>query len=339
VISPSKLTGPGLGLLQWNRSLRPFHLIDSFSFFCLSSRQIRFCFSSYWFRFLELGSSSDSHWPPNRISVPTAYSCLRSHFPLGTSCLPAIPDQGLRETQIKTCFPQLWNQPKDWFLSQAARFWLSFSVVCSSRHWFPAGWFCSTSDILFSSRSPVCNRFPHRWIFQPSGFLLSELIFLSQFWTKTACSPIQLLLWFSSLRAWSWCFNAHVQASWVLVPLAFGGTDFCRRSGFALLLSSLLLVLVTWLGLHDVDSMCQFWVLSLCVNCCRQKPVLFSSYRIKKLEVSEFKLLTRDGSLNIPARCSVKYLWGFELHFDSLLVIGRVLTCIDYCLPLCFCGS
>jgi hypothetical protein len=42
--------------------------------------------------------------------------------------------------------------------------------------------------------------FSGRWIFLPSGFL-SELIFLSQFWSNCACSPIQLLPLVSSLSA------------------------------------------------------------------------------------------------------------------------------------------
>jgi hypothetical protein len=37
-------------------------------------------------------------------------------------------------------------------------------------------------------------------------------------------------------------------------------------------------------------------------------PVVFLSYRIKKLKVFEFKLLSRGGSSNTPARCSMKCL-------------------------------
>jgi hypothetical protein len=37
-------------------------------------------------------------------------------------------------------------------------------------------------------------------------------------------------------------------------------------------------------------------------------PVILLSYRIKKLEVFGFKLLSHGGSLNTPARFSVKYM-------------------------------
>jgi hypothetical protein len=37
-------------------------------------------------------------------------------------------------------------------------------------------------------------------------------------------------------------------------------------------------------------------------------PVLFLSYRIKKIEVFEFKLLSRGGSSNTFVSCSVKYM-------------------------------
>jgi hypothetical protein len=54
--------------------------------------------------------------------------------------------------------------------------------------------------------------------------------------------------------------------------------------------------------------LCATCVLRLCVNCCREKPVLFSSYRIKKLEVSEFKLFSHGDFSNAPTRCWVKCL-------------------------------
>jgi hypothetical protein len=62
-----------------------------------------------------------------------------------------FPTKGTVRSKSKFVFPQLWNQPKDWFPSQAARSWFSFFVVCSSRHWFAAACFCSTPDISFSA--------------------------------------------------------------------------------------------------------------------------------------------------------------------------------------------
>jgi hypothetical protein len=51
------------------------------------------------------------------------------------------------------------------------------------------------------------------------------------------------------------------------------------------------------------------------------KASLVLSYWIKKLEVFGFKLLSREGSLNMPSSCSVKFLCGLELPFDLFLVV------------------
>jgi hypothetical protein len=47
-------------------------------------------------------------------------------------------------------------------------------------------------------------------------------------------------------------------------------------------------------------------LLVLFVDCCRVKAGLLLSYRIKKLKVFEFKLLSYGDFLNAPTRCSVK---------------------------------
>jgi hypothetical protein len=51
------------------------------------------------------------------------------------------------------------------------------------------------------------------------------------------------------------------------------------------------------------------------------KPVLISTYRIKKLEFSKSQSLSCGGFLNTSTWCSVKCLSGLELLFDSLLTV------------------
>jgi hypothetical protein len=60
-----------------------------------------------------------------------------------------------------------------------------------------------------------------------------------------------------------------------------------------------------------------FVVSDLVKICCREKPVLVLSYRIKKLEVSEYLSFLHGGFSNIPVSCSVKCMRGLELPFDS----------------------
>jgi hypothetical protein len=65
-----------------------------------------------------------------------------------------------------------------------------------------------------------------------------------------------------------------------------------------------------------------------CVNRCREKLVLLSSHRIKRLENSWFKLLSHGDFLNASTRCSLNCLRGHKLiliHFFLSSVSHRVL--------------
>jgi hypothetical protein len=62
-----------------------------------------------------------------------------------------------------------------------------------------------------------------------------------------------------------------------------------------------------------------FVVSHLVKICCREKPILVLSYRIKKLKVSGYLSFLHDGFSNMPVSYSVKYIRGLELLFNSFL--------------------
>jgi hypothetical protein len=75
-----------------------------------------------------------------------------------------------------------------------------------------------------------------------------------------------------------------------------------------------------------------------CVNRCREKLVLLSSHRIKRLEDSWFKLLSHGDFLNASTRCSLNCLWGHKLILIHFFVISLAQGLAS--IALCFrCGS
>jgi hypothetical protein len=77
----------------------------------------------------------------------------------------------------------------------------------------------------------------------------------------------------------------------------------------------------------------QFVVPDLGEVSCMIEAGSFLSHRIKKLEDLWFKLLFYGDFLNVATRCSMKFLWGYKLLFDLILIVdlARILAGSDSC--------